>query len=62
MRPFTELATDIANNTLAHYNFITPNICSAKCNSRNHAQLSPPHDDALITNNNQIAFGWRGRA
>lgn len=28
MRPFTELATDIANNTLAHYNFITPNVCS----------------------------------
>ncbi len=26
MRPFTELAGDIANNTLAHYNFITPNI------------------------------------
>jgi hypothetical protein len=27
MRPFTELANDITNNTLAHYNFITPNIC-----------------------------------
>jgi hypothetical protein len=26
MRPFTELATDIANNNLARYNFITPNI------------------------------------
>jgi alpha-D-xyloside xylohydrolase len=27
MRPFTELANDIANNTVAHYNFITPNLC-----------------------------------
>ena len=27
MRPFSELATDLANGTLAHYNFITPNIC-----------------------------------
>ena len=28
MRPFTELATDLANNTVAHSNFITPNICN----------------------------------
>lgn len=27
MRPFGELAIDLANGTLAHYNFITPNIC-----------------------------------
>ena len=26
MRPFTELATDLVNGTLAHYNFITPNL------------------------------------
>ena len=26
MRPFTELATDLANQTVAHYNFITPNL------------------------------------
>jgi hypothetical protein len=25
-RPFTELATDLANNTVARYNFITPNL------------------------------------
>jgi hypothetical protein len=33
MRPFTELAGDIANQTLAHYNFITPNICNDMHNS-----------------------------
>jgi hypothetical protein len=26
MRPFTELANDLSNGTLAHYNFITPNL------------------------------------
>ena len=26
MRPFTELGTDLANGTVAHYNFITPNL------------------------------------
>jgi hypothetical protein len=28
MRPFTELSTDLDNKTVAHYNFITPNICN----------------------------------
>jgi hypothetical protein len=27
MRPFAELAGDLANNTLPHYVFITPNLC-----------------------------------
>jgi hypothetical protein len=26
-RPYTELATDLKNNTIARYNFITPNLC-----------------------------------
>jgi hypothetical protein len=26
-RPFSELATDLKNNTVAQYNFITPNLC-----------------------------------
>jgi len=26
-RPYTELAADLTNNTVARYNFITPNIC-----------------------------------
>ena len=28
VRPFSELATDLANNTVAQYNFITPNECN----------------------------------
>ena len=28
VRPFSELATDLANNTVAQYNFITPNVCN----------------------------------
>jgi hypothetical protein len=27
VRPYTELAGDLANNTVARYNFITPNLC-----------------------------------
>jgi len=33
------MATDIANNTLAHYNFITPNVCNDM------------HDSCAPTNN-----------
>lgn len=29
IRPLTELATDLTNNTVANYNFITPNQCNA---------------------------------
>lgn len=39
MRPLSELATDLSNNTLAHYNFITPNVCS------------DGHDSCAPTNN-----------
>lgn len=27
IRPYTELATDLTNHTIARYNFITPNVC-----------------------------------
>ena len=27
VRPYAELATDLKNNTVARYNFITPNVC-----------------------------------
>ena len=39
MRPFTELANDLANNTLARYNFITPNL------------INDMHDSAAPLNN-----------
>lgn len=28
IRPYTELARDLTNNTVAAYNFITPNVCN----------------------------------
>ena len=28
VRPYTQLATDLQNNTVARYNFITPNLCN----------------------------------
>jgi hypothetical protein len=28
VRPFTELANDLNRNTVAHYNFVTPNLCN----------------------------------
>jgi hypothetical protein len=39
MRPLTELANDLTNNTVAKYNFITPNICNDM------------HDSCAPTNN-----------
>jgi hypothetical protein len=33
VRPYTELATDLQNNTVARYNFITPNLCNDMHNS-----------------------------
>ncbi len=33
IRPYPELATDLANNTIARYNFITPNLCDDMHNS-----------------------------
>jgi hypothetical protein len=39
MRPFTELASDLTNNTVSHYNFITPNLCDDM------------HDSCAPTNN-----------
>jgi len=27
IRPFEELAKDLANNSMAQYNFVTPNVC-----------------------------------
>src|SRR5437867_2427280 len=39
VRPYSELATDLSNNTVARYNFITPNVCNDMHNS-----CAPLHD------------------
>src|ERR1041384_1327411 len=39
VRPYTEFATDLANNTVAHYVFITPNLCNDM-----HDSCSPVND------------------
>ncbi len=41
-RPFTELPTDLANNTVARYNFITPNLCDDM-----HDSCKPTSDPIL---------------
>ena len=51
VRPFNELANDLSNNTVAHYNFITPNKCDDM-----HTSCSPDYnpikqgDDWLAAN------------
>ena len=44
VRPFTELATDLTNNTVASYNFITPNLCND-----GHDSCSPLSDPVAQT-------------
>lgn len=39
MRPYTELAADLTNNSIARYNFITPNQCHA-----GHDTCAPQYD------------------
>ncbi len=39
-RPFTELATDLQNNTVARFNFITPNLCDDM-----HDTCAPQNND-----------------
>jgi phosphatidylinositol-3-phosphatase len=41
VRPFGELAADLANNTVARYNFITPNLCN------DMHTVCPPVNDAI---------------
>ena len=40
-RPFSELAGDLQNNTVARYNFITPNVCDDMHNFLGCATLDP---------------------
>ena len=45
IRPYTQLATDLASNTVAHYTFITPNVCDDM------------HDSSGCATGDQIANG-----
>jgi len=59
VRPYTELASDLAANTAARYNFITPNVCDDmhdKCKGN-----AIEHGDTWLSNNlptilNSVAF------
>lgn len=42
IRPYSELAADLTNNTVARYNFITPNLCDDM-----HDSCSPISDEVL---------------
>jgi hypothetical protein len=51
VRPYTELATDLKNNMVARYNFITPNVCDDM-----HDSCAPTNDaitqgDTWLQNN-----------
>ena len=51
VRPYPELATDLANGTVAQYNFITPNVCDDM-----HDRCKPLHNaikqgDTWLSNN-----------
>ncbi len=41
VRPYTELATDLSNDTVADYNFLTPNLCDDGHN------MCPPQNDQV---------------
>lgn len=48
VRPFTQFATDLANNTVARYNFITPNLCDDMHDSCSGNPIA--HGDAWLKN------------
>ena len=45
-RPYTEFAADLSNNTVARYNFITPNLCNG-----GHDSCPTNYDPVLQTDN-----------
>jgi phosphatidylinositol-3-phosphatase len=51
-RPYSELVTDLTNNTVARYNFITPNLCDDMHNSTGCATRdSIKNGDTWLSNN-----------
>jgi phosphatidylinositol-3-phosphatase len=51
IRPFEELANDLANNSVAQYNFITPNLCDDMHNSCGPLYNKVAQGDAWLAQN-----------
>lgn len=51
VRPFTELATDLAHGTVAQYNFITPNLCDDGHDSCSPVKNPVKQTDTWLANN-----------
>jgi hypothetical protein len=52
VRPYSELATDLSNNTVARYNFITPDLCDDMHNSTGCATTDEvKNGDTWLANN-----------
>jgi len=51
VRPFTELATDLAQGTVAQYNFITPNLCDDMHDSCKPTKNPVKQGDTWLANN-----------
>ena len=49
VRPFAELAADLANDTVADYNFVTPNLCNDSHDS------CPPLNDSIKQGDDWLA-------
>ena len=51
VRPFEELAKDLANNSVAQYNLITPNVCDDMQTWQGTAtsRVSPPRANRKVT-------------
>lgn len=50
-RPYSELSTDLANNTVAQYNFITPNLCDDMHDTCAPISDSIKQGDTWLSNN-----------
>ena len=49
IRPYSELATDLTGNTVARYNFITPNLCNDMHDSCKNGNI--PNGDTWLSQN-----------
>ncbi|HUR47476.1 MAG TPA: alkaline phosphatase family protein [Candidatus Saccharimonadales bacterium] len=50
IRPYTELGRDLTNNTVARYNFITPNLCNCM-----HGGTGCPAENRILTGDKWLA-------